>query len=178
MDLFHPRRVLNAKRHPTADLTLLDVEPVITQQRLFTDVETDMAMRVGMDIAAWGYPTDEPTQKSLAEDARYFKGHVQGFRFAHHSHTGHVYMAAELSFPAPAGASGGAVFRHDLYPLVLGVITENYESYTGTTHEEIVHERDGEKERVRFRRVTTFALALWLIEFRDWLNDLAPWGLT
>lgn len=117
------RRVI---RHPSADVAVLLIDDAIKVFDLFADVAP--IPKMGDDVTAFGYPEDtapggpQPTP-------RLFKGHVQR-RYVHRSHLGFEYAAAELSFGAPAGLSGGPVAHASLSSYAMGLVAENHESST------------------------------------------------
>ena len=94
---------------------------------------------LGDDYAAFGYPEDVAAD-TPGPTPRLFTGHFQRF-FDHSSYAGYNYRAGEMSLPAPAGLSGGPVFRRQAPVMVMGLVAENFESST-TLHavEEITEE--------------------------------------
>jgi hypothetical protein len=81
--------------------------------------------------------------------ARFFRGFLQRF-WTHHSHLGYTYEAAELSFGAPGGPSGGPVILMPQRIHIVGLVAENFESTTylrsveeiqdaGSTYKETIH---------------------------------------
>jgi hypothetical protein len=71
--------------------------------------ETISAPFLGSDFWAFGYPIDQARgAPKSAPTPRLFKGHVQ--RVLSYEAPPFTYGAAEISFPAPRGLSGGPMF--------------------------------------------------------------------
>ena len=156
-------------RHPTADVAILQITDAIEIFDRFNDVAP--MPDFGTNVTAFGYPEDtEPTGPKPTP--RFFKGHVQR-KFRHTSHLGYQYIAAELSFGAPGGLSGGPVALEALPSHAVGVVTENRRSTTflETTTDVI----DGQ---IRYREdvhsVINYGLCTLLEPLRGWLDECIP----
>lgn len=115
---------------------------------------------LGEEICAFGYPQDLMSEAPAKETPRFFRGNVQRpFLFQRGDHR---YSAFELSFPCPPGLSGGPVFLASDPKTVIGVVTENFETYS-VKHEEVEEHRPGEVTRVQARQVITYSVAANII---------------
>src|SRR5437764_10098258 len=105
----HPgtwRAVQKVETHPTADVAILVVEERDGESfRSFVSNYT-----VGEDFIAYGFPENVIGDDPWLPTPRIFKGHFQRF-FSYRTFDGYEYPAAELNIPAPAGLSGGPLFR-------------------------------------------------------------------
>ena len=111
---------------------------------------------LGEEVCAFGYPQDLMSQVPAKETPRFFRGTVQRpFLF---ERSGRRYSAYELSFPCPPGLSGGPVFLADDAGTVIGVVTENFETYT-VQHKVVEEKRPGEVIRHEARSVITYGVA-------------------
>jgi hypothetical protein len=109
---------------------------------------------------------------SNAQASRLFTGNYQRF-FRHRDLEEREYDAGEMSIPAPAGLSGGPVFRPGAPTMLTGVVTANFDSYTGLeAHDE--EDNDGRKRTVQYRRVISYGIALRLAKFSEWLDENIP----
>jgi len=114
------------------------------------------AADLGEEICAFGYPQDLMSQVPAKETMRFFRGTVQRpFLF---ERPGRRYSAFELSFSCPPGLSGGPVFLAEDPSTVIGVVTENFETYT-VQHEMVEERRPGEVIRHEARHVITYGVA-------------------
>ncbi len=114
------------------------------------------AADLGEEICAFGYPQDLMSQAPAKETMRFFRGTVQRpFLF---ERSGRRYSAFELSFPCPPGLSGAPVFLAEDPSTVIGVVTENFETYT-VQHEMVEERRPGEVIRHEARHVITYGVA-------------------
>jgi fucose permease len=79
-----------------------------------------------------------------------------------------------LSIPAPAGLSGGPLFRPGAPPIVTGLVTENLESTTFL--DEQVEQAVGHDaaQVTKYKRVISYGIALMLDRFGDWLDEHTP----
>jgi hypothetical protein len=111
---------------------------------------------LGEEICAFGYPQDLMSQVPVKETPRLFRGTIQRpFLF---ERSGRRYSAYELSFPCPPGLSGGPLFLAEDPTTVIGVVTENFETYT--VQHEVVGERcPGQTIRHEARSVITYGVA-------------------
>jgi trypsin-like peptidase len=162
------RVVLRVVRHPSADLALLEVAKA-EEEGVEPFVYAVSNWSLGEDFFAFGYPEDVFGDYPGAPTPRLFKGHFQRFIQTYKSKLGYEYFAAELNIAAPAGLSGGPLFRAAA-PVVLGIVTENLESTTFLDSVEQVF-RDGQTTRTTYQKVITYGVALMLSPLKEWLND-------
>lgn len=110
----------------------------------------------GEEVCAFGYPQDFMSQVAGKETARLLRGSIQRpFGFERHDRK---YSAYELSFPCPPGLSGSPLFLAEDPSTVIGIVTENFETYT--LIDEYVHEkRPSEKIYYESRKVITYGVA-------------------
>lgn len=172
------RRVERIERHPQADIALL-VTAIQTADKgegypehAFWDCVSNWTL--GEEFFAYGFPSEGPTPGAgaSAPTARLFKGHYQRF-FDYDSHTGHRYLAGEMSVPAPGGLSGGPLFRPGAQQMLTGLVTASHESYAIVDSTEYEH-KDGIEYRSEVRRVITYGVALMLNSVLDWLRSNVP----
>jgi hypothetical protein len=134
----------------------------------------------GMPVSAFGYPGD--TGKfGLEPTPRYFRGNIQRM-FSHTSHLGYSYQAAELSFGAPGGLSGGPVTPDADYSMAMGIVTENITSTTylsSITEEATETTRDQITERTsrieKIHSVIDYAIVVLLDPLVEWLDHHIPY---
>jgi hypothetical protein len=153
-------------RHPTADIALLVVSKGLVPVKPFFGYG-DTAW--GKDVVAYGFPIDILGANPGIPTPRIFKGHLQTF-MQHKSVNGaHEYAAAELSFPCPAGLSGGPLFIEGVGNDLIGMVTENRES---TTYLDTIEEdrRDGALTRKLYQRVISYGVALLFEDVMPWLT--------
>jgi hypothetical protein len=165
-------KVQQIVRHDSADVAILILSDSIDIFDYFHGIAPVPEM--GADVAAFGYPDDtDPT--GPGPTPRYFKGHVQR-RYQHRSHLHYEYHAAELSFGAPGGLSGGPVAYTALPSLAMGVVAENRETSTFlSTLTDVV---DGtERYREEVRSVINYSACVLLEPLSDWLHDKIRPGL-
>lgn len=168
-----PWQVTNITTHPTADLAALEIDPAGTS---YVEPFYGLSLNAtfGTDIAAIGFPEDSTTSDSPRPTARYFKGNIQ--RLLHYkSPLGYEYDAAELSFGAPAGLSGGPVFVTDMAGNLVGLVCENFESSTYLRSiEEVQEGASVYKEKVH--SVINYAICVRIGQYEQWLNSVAGPG--
>jgi hypothetical protein len=126
---------------------------------------------LGEQFHAFGYPEDVAADVP-GPTPRLFTGHFQRF-FDYHSFAGFRYPAGELSLPAPAGLSGGPLFRPGAPQMVTGLVAENFESRTTL---ESVEEVSGGGERTihTTARVISYGVAVMLAPLGEWLTEHVP----
>jgi hypothetical protein len=155
-------------RHHTADIAILhlpaDTEPKVEP---FWDFVSNFGW--AEEFLAFGYPEDVFGTTTRQPTPRAFTGNYQRY-MTFKSHMGYQYNAGEMSIPAPAGLSGGPVFRPGAHVMVTGMVTENLESTTTLDAVEEV-QRDGMLQRTTHRKIITYAVALLLDSHGEWLND-------
>jgi hypothetical protein len=151
------RQVLNVRRHPSADLAVLQVNPIAgAEEPFWTSVAPCQA---GDDFVAFGFPEDTINGIAGTPTARVFKGNIQ--RLFNLENSGGV-LGAEMSIPAPAGLSGGVVAERgepsETRPF--GLVLSNRES-------EIYVARYEDREVIR--AITRYGTALVLEPLSEWL---------
>lgn len=128
---------------------------------------------LGEDVYAYGFPVEGPSTdpRGQAPTPRLFKGHYQRF-FEFESPGRHTYVAGELNIPAPAGLSGGPVFRPGAPSLLTGIVTTNSESYSTLDWQE---ESYGEVTRVEaHHRFISYGIVAMLSPLEAWLDEHIP----
>jgi hypothetical protein len=124
----HPVAAVTITRHPEADIAVVEIADQGTYrvQPLFIVAKS---YGYGDEVAALGFSEDSMRDGTVKPIGRIFRGFLQRF-FDHNSHLGYEYRAAEVSFPSPAGLSGGPVFTmpHGIH--VVGLMAENFQSTT------------------------------------------------
>ena len=110
----------------------------------------------GEEIFAFGFPQDLLSYEASKATPRAFRGCIQRpFLF---QRSAYRYSAFELSFPCPPGLSGGPIFLPEDPATVLGIVTENFETYT-VLHESQSETEDGRTTRFEARSVITYGVA-------------------
>ena len=174
------RRVHNVIFHEYGDIAILETQPldIDVRQGLFPDVAfLDVATPsvLGEDVLAVGYPQETPVGASESETPlRLFKGHIQRV-FANRDLYGHRYRydAAELSMPAPRGASGGPVFTRDDPNRLVGVIAGNYESHRDSySFEE--EQGPGKIVRTKGYNIINYGIAILGAPLLTWFDEHIP----
>ena len=173
VDISEPHRerpVIERIMHPHADLALLRVDRDDSLSDVFLG-ETSV-YDWGEPVSAFGYPEDtgdagpQPTP-------RYFRGNLQRM-FRYRSHLGYEYEAAELSFGAPAGLSGGPVTPASDYANPMGLVAENKTSSTYLSSITEV-QTDSSTYSERIHSVINYAIVVRLDPLSDWLNSHVPY---
>lgn len=163
-----PRSVLEVRTHPTADLSLLVVEP--RENDLIEPFWGCVGnYSLGEDFFAFGFPEDSALGPNTGRPtARLFKGHFQ--RFMHHkSQMGYSYIAAELSIACPEGLSGGPLFRPEAPVMLTGLVAENIEAATFRDSQEI-EQPSGRVVREHWK-VINYGVSVMLEPVNDWLDE-------
>jgi hypothetical protein len=156
-------------RHASADVAIHLIDNAIEIFDYFIDIGPRPEM--GANVTAFGYPED--TQPSGPRPTpRFFKGHVQRTH-RHNSLLGHSYIAAELSFGAPGGLSGGPVAHEALPGLAIGVVAENHESSTYLASRTDVLD-GGVQYREDIRAMINYANCVLLEPLRPWFDEHVP----
>jgi hypothetical protein len=91
--------------------------------------------------------------------------------FSHNGLLSYHYEAAELSFPAPGGLSGGPVVTMPHAVHVLGLVTENWESTTFLQSVEEVQDNGGIYKETT-RAVVNYGICVRLLEIEPWLSAM------
>ena len=153
------RQVLDVRRHPSADLAVLRVNPIAgADEPFWTSIGP---CKAGDDFIAFGFPEDTINGIAGMPTARVFKGNVQ--RLFNLENSGGV-LAAEMSVPAPAGLSGGVVVDRaepsKTSPIALVLSNRESEIY-------VARYENGEL----IRAVTRYGTALVLEPLADWILE-------
>jgi hypothetical protein len=114
------------------------------------------AVRWGEAVSAIGSPVAILTGHQQ-ESLRIFRGFVQR-SFLHTGRLGHTYVAYELSFSSPPGLSGAPLFTDAEPTVLLGVVTENFQSYTIIESEEDT-DRGGTVRHIESKQIVTYGVA-------------------
>jgi hypothetical protein len=164
-------RVDRIHRHLTADVAVLEVS-VSEDVRIPAFWNSVGNYHYGEDVMAFGFPEDVFGPDAKGATARMFRGYIQR-TFFHTSHLGYRYEAAELNFGAPGGLSGGPVFRPGAPQMLIGLVTENFQS---TTFLEAVEETEvnGSRTRSQYQTVINYGVALLLDRVADWISTIIP----
>jgi hypothetical protein len=131
------------------------------------------ATYMGEPVTAIGSPVAILTE-GQQESLRVFRGFVQR-PFAYDGRLGHRYSAYELSFPSPPGLSGAPLFTDEEPNFLLGVITENFKSYTVVESEETTS-GEGGLRRTESREIVTYGVAANPFHALKFLEDAIPVG--
>ncbi len=154
------------------DLAVLEVEVEDPQWiQPFTGVSG--AVDWGEPITTIGRPTNilaAPAEETL----RVIRGFVQR-SFFYSGRLGHQYAALELSFPAPPGLSGAPVFAEAQPRVLLGIVTENFASYTLVESFE-EQTSPGRLTRVESKSIITYGVAAMLFDALPFLQGSIPVG--
>lgn len=126
---------------------------------------------LGEEFMAYGFPTEGPYEEAQSPTPRLFVGHYQ--RFLRFDGLRGSYFAGEMSIPAPAGLSGGPVFRRGAPPMVTGLVTTNLETYSILDSTEEV-DTSGVRTRCESRQVIRYGLAAILSDVEQWLDEHVP----
>ena len=128
---------------------------------------------MGEDFFAYGYPADPIGPNASAPTQRLFKGHYQRF-MEHRSFMGYRYLAGEMSIAAPAGLSGGPLFRPGAPQMVTALVAENIASQLVV---DSIEERSeaGRVVKTEVRQnVISYGTAVMLSAISDWLDAEIP----
>jgi hypothetical protein len=180
------RGVSDVEEHPTADIAALRTLPmsdaareVIGEREAATEDRTEpfwghvSNYGIGEDFHAFGFPENIFGDEQRTPTPRLFKGNFQRFMEYESRHLRYRYFAGEMSIAAPAGLSGGPLFRPGAPPMVTALVTENLESTTFLDQVEQVISGDA-TQVTKYQRVISYGVALMLDRVSDWLDDQAP----
>jgi hypothetical protein len=168
-------RVTNVKMHNSADLAILfSPSDEVDDLRgpppgAFSNFVANWGL--GEDFYAYGFPIEGPGRSPVGQTPtpRLFKGSYQRF-FEFDAPGGYRYLAGELSIPAPAGLSGGPLFRPEAPSLLTGIVTMNTEAYsTEDWYEETTGEGTARVEA--HHRVIRYGVGVMLSPLSDWLDE-------
>ena len=161
------------ERHPSADIALLRLAGSAWPGGVEPFILTKPFTALGLEFMAYGFPEDAPApdEESLTPTPRLFRGYLQ--RQLVYRRAGYEYSAGEMSVPAPAGLSGGALFAAADFNSVIGVAAENVQSttYVGRVEEKTTA---GGTERFVEREHVQYGIAALLAPLGDWLDELVP----
>lgn len=164
--------------HPTADIAILRIPAGRPLDDRFAG-DTNL-YDWGMPVSAFGYPEDTG-ESGLQPTPRYFRGNIQRM-FTYSSRFGYSYQAAELSFAAPGGLSGGPVTPDSDYSMAMGLVAENITSTrylysigeeTAETTRDQITEKIYRKETVH--SVIDYAIVVLLDPLVEWLDKHVPY---
>lgn len=163
----HATPVVSITRHPKADVAVLEVAAEGTYR---VDPSFILARNFGYgsDVCALGFSEETTEENTVKPMARVFRGSLQRF-FPHTGQFKHQYAAGELSFPAPAGLSGGPVLMMPQAIHLVGIVAENFESTTYLHSWEEIQE-DGTRHSERVHRVIQYGVFVQLEPLEPWLN--------
>jgi hypothetical protein len=165
--------VAEIERHPSADVALLRLADSAWPGGVEPFIRTKPLNALGLEFMAYGFPEDglAPNEEPLTPTPRLFRGYVQ--RQLTYRRAGYEYSAAEMSIPAPAGLSGGALFVAADFNSVIGVAAENVQS---TTYVGRVEEQTSEGGKVTHveREHVQYGIAALLSPLGDWLDEFVP----
>lgn len=167
-------RVVDVHRHPDFDIAMLEGDPAqggvpypFAGLPVFAGT-----YGVAEDVVTFGFPVGGTLVEEEKPTPRFFRGYTQ--RLADFASGGSKpYRAYELSFPAPAGLSGGPVFPPASPDRAFAVVTGLLESYTIRDEETVVRD-DNHTHTTEARRVISYGMALSLYQVDDWLKQVAP----
>ena len=137
--------------------------------KTYATASPDSNFSLGEEFYAFGYPPSVFGPSASEPTARLFTGNFQRF-IDHQSHLGYRYIAGEMSIACPQGLSGAPVFRPGAPVMLLGLVTENLQTYTALESVEEVIER-GEVRRTEVRNVINYGVTLMLHELQPWLDS-------
>ena len=170
--------VANVIVHPRADIALIKLPETTALDDMFAG-DTNL-YTWGIPVSAFGYP-DDIGRSTTPPTPRYLRGNIQRM-FRHCSHLRYEYEAAELSFGAPSGLSGGPVTPNSDYSMAMGVVAENLNvsrslySISSTTTEV---DRGGDIERVTVTEkaysVIDYTVVVLLDPLTEWLDEHIPY---
>jgi hypothetical protein len=167
--------------HPEADLAIVEfrdppdlIGATFGEATPFAGIDNAGAM--GIDVTVYGYPHDALGISSNQTTPRMMKGHIQCIvntdRFGR-SKPPVSLGGMELSVFTDVGFSGAPVFRPANPSLVAAMVTDSNQSYVGAeTEEEYVTETS--YSRTVYRDVVSFGLALILLPFSGWIDEMIP----
>jgi hypothetical protein len=162
-------KVQSLQIHPTVDVDLVTISDDLAVFSPFLNVNP--ALAPGSDVAAFGYPEDS-LDTGVQPVPRLFRGFAQRV-FNHTSHLGYRYIAAELSFGAPAGLSGGPLIISSNHFEVAGVVTENIQASTYLhTIKEILE--PGREYVEKVHSMIAYGLSVDLGPVWSWLDTVVP----
>lgn len=170
------RKATDVIRHPEADIAVVLTTPEVGDDGTGYPADTFWNCvgnwALGEEFFAYGFPTEGPFAGGNTPTPRLFVGHYQRFLAFDNPKRGQ-YLAGEMSIAAPAGLSGGPVFRGGAPQMVTGLVTSNLETYSVLYSIEELDESGG-RYREESRRVIQYGLAAMLSDFEDLLDEFVP----
>lgn len=172
------QRITGVILHTEADLAILESPPDDDDDMkgyppgAFTNFVGNWSL--GEEFMAYGFPMEGPSREPSVQTPtpRLFRGHYQRF-FDFQSPGGYRYVAGEMSIPAPAGLSGGPIFRPGAPSLITGVVASNTESYSTLDWVEEV-QAEGATRVEAHHRVVSYGAAVILSPLEGWLDAKVP----
>lgn len=168
--------VSSIRRHWTKDIAILTLDEVniiespITDHAFWSPVDN---WALGEAFMAPGFPTEATGDRgSELPTMRLLTGNFQRF-FMYQPSSFAMYVAGEMSVPAPSGLSGAPLLRPSAPQMLLGMVTTNYDSYTVQDQVEEI-DRDGVPTRYESRRIVSYGIALMLSRVAGWLRFAIP----
>ena len=155
--------------HPQADLALLGVS-TSPWASATPFIRVHAHPLLGEPFYAFGFPLDVFSKDPNKETDRLFRGHLQRLFYYSSPLTRTTYPAFELNIPCPHGLSGGPVFVTEGDFEVMGIVTENLESTNYRFEEETVTS-DGTTERIVYKQIINYGVALQLGPYVDWIDE-------
>jgi len=157
-------------RHQQADVALLRVDPVLSEE-LQPFIGLSAIHSWGEQVQALGY-AEESSAEEVIPTARWFSGSIQRL-YTHHSLMGYAYRAGELSFGAPAGLSGGPIFTVREEDRIVGIVAENHDSTTMLRSVAEVQDGDSRYSE-QIHEVIRYGVFVELSSLRRWLEENVP----
>lgn len=157
--------------HANADIAILEINDTGSLSGIVPYSGILTGIHFGEDYGAFGFPEDLFNEHAGGSPHRLISGYYQ--RFFDFERAGYRYRAGELASAAPAGMSGGPVFRFVQPTMLTGVVTGNIET---STWPEMLEEktREGEIERTTQRRIVQYGIAVMLEPLVPWINEHIP----
>lgn len=161
------------ERHPSADIAFLKLADLAWPGGVEPFIHTKPFTALGLEFMAYGFPEDAPAPdvEPLTPTPRLFRGYLQ--RQLTYRRAGHEYSAGEMSIPAPAGLSGGALFVAADFNSVVGVAAENVQSSTYVGRVEELASEAGKVTHVE-REHVQYGIAVLLAPLGEWLDEFVP----
>ncbi len=117
------------------------------------------AVAYGSEVGSTGWPVDLVAPDAGRETLRCFHGYIQRtFNYAPPGRK--AYPAFELSFAAPPGLSGAPVFLAEEPRTLVGIVTDNFQTYSLIEETEEVRGSIGAAQRTEYRSVITYGVAV------------------
>lgn len=157
--------VRHIERCPGVDLAALMLATKSGAEPFWNHVSN---FSLGEEFMAYGFPEDVMAPSHGLQTPRLFRGHYQRY-FHHQSYRGYGYNAGEMSIPAPGGLSGGPVFRPGAFPMLTGLVTENFRSTTILESLEELQDA-GRSSITKYQQLIQYGVVLLLDSHDTWLT--------